>query len=102
MVEPTMSQDKATRLSEIATKYGDSILRTCFLYLNNMTLAEDALLDGEKRVVVDGYGIVPLSEPNEYMMEVQNTTSNFIPSKVEVTLDEQSYFFDLNIFLLSW
>ncbi len=63
---------------------------------------EITLLDGEKRVVVDGYGIVPLSEPNEYMMEVQNTTSNFIPSKVEVTLDEQSYFFDLNIFLLSW
>lgn len=50
MVEPTMSQDKATRLSEIATKYGDSILRTCFLYLNNMTLAEDALQDTLIRV----------------------------------------------------
>ena len=35
--------DKEQRMEQMVTAYGDSLLRLCFLYLNDIQLAEDAL-----------------------------------------------------------
>lgn len=70
------SEEKASRLEAWFLAYGDAVLRTCFVYLADQALAEDALQDTFLKVWrhMDSFQGLNASSPKTWIMRIAINT----------------------------